>query len=209
MVRSRRTKRSTVTPEVVLSAYRHGFFPMADEYGEIGFYAYEPRGIIPLDDGFSVRRSLRQICRRHPFEIRYDTAIREVLEACSREGSVPAYEQWLTPELIDLYVELGRRSVVHTVEAWRTSPNGTEHLAGGLYGLAFGAAFCGESMFSREPYASQIALVALVEHLRERQFTLLDAQMPSDHLKQFGLIECSQQEYLELFLEASAKPAEF
>ena len=198
-----------VTPDLVVNAYHQGFFPMANENGEIGFYAYEPRGVLPLDDHFTIRKSLRQIYRRHDFEIRFDTSPREVLKACSRRGQVAAYDLWLSAELIELYLQLFDRGIVHTVEVWRQSESGEDRLVGGLYGLTFGAAFCGESMFSREPYASQIALVALVEHLRRQQFLLLDAQMPSDHLKQFGLVECTQQEYMELFSAAAMLPREF
>lgn len=198
-----------VTPELILNAYHQGFFPMANESGEIGFYAYEPRGIVPLDDRFRVRRSLRQVYRQHDFEIRFDTAPRDVLEACSRRGEVPSYDLWLNAELIEHYLHLFDRGIVHTVEVCRRNLDGSSRLIGGLYGLTFGGAFCGESMFSREPYASQIALIALVERLRERGFTLLDAQMPTDHLKQFGLFECTQQEYLERFAEAAAHPVLF
>lgn len=193
-----------VTPDLVINAYHQGFFPMANENGEIGFYAYEPRGIVPLDARFVIRKSLRQIYRRKDFDIRFDTAPRQVLSCCSRRGEVPAYDLWLNAELIELYVNLYELGIVHTVEVWRKDTEGNERLIGGLYGLSFGGAFCGESMFSLEPYASQIALIGLVERLRDRNFTLLDAQMPSDHLKQFGLFECTQQEYIRLFQEAAA-----
>lgn len=171
---------------------------MALEGGEIGFYAYQARGIMPLDERFTVRRSLRQILKRGDYKVTFDTAPREVLNACSRFGVLPAYELWLSDELIDHYLTLFDQGHVHTVEVWRAG-----ELAGGLYGLTFGGAFCGESMFSRQPYASQIALVHLVEHLRTRDFELLDAQAPSPHLKQFGLYECGQAEYLEAFQKAA------
>jgi leucyl/phenylalanyl-tRNA--protein transferase len=205
----RNPRNARVTADLVLTAYHQGFFPMANERGEIGFYAYEPRGILPLDDRFLVRRSLRQILARDTFEIRFDTATREVLAACSRSGAVSREEQWLSDDLIEIYLELSKRGVVHTVEVWQEGQMGRSELVGGLYGLAIGSAFSGESMFSVVPYASQIALVALVERLRAHGFTLLDAQMPSDHLKQFGLYECTQSEYMSLFLEASARRATF
>jgi leucyl/phenylalanyl-tRNA--protein transferase len=188
-----------IAPELVLNAYQHGLFPMADAHGEIGFYAYDPRGIIPLDDRFTIRRSLRKAIEKKDYNVTYDTAPLEVLRGCARfEENIPAEERWLTKELIELYLKLFEIGHMHTVEVW----NGTA-LTGGLYGLAFGAAFCGESMFSRAPNASQIALVHLVERLRRKGFQLLDAQMPSEHLQQFGLYECSQEQYLPLFRAAA------
>jgi leucyl/phenylalanyl-tRNA---protein transferase len=193
-----RTNKS-ITPEAVLNAYREGFFPMADDHGEIEFCAYDPRGIIPLDDRFTVRRSLRQALEKKNFRVTVDTAPLEVLRGCARFGEdIPVEERWLSEELIELYLKLFEMGTMHTVEIWNA-----DTLTGGLYGLTFGAAFCGESMFSRAPFASQIALVHLVERLRMKGFQLLDAQMPSEHLQQFGLYECSQEEYLTLFRAAT------
>lgn len=166
--------------------------------GKIEFYYYEPRGILPLDDRFVVRKSLRQTLNRRPFEIRINTAFAEVIRQCARWAELPRHEVWLSERMIELYEELHRMGYAHSVECWDASGG----LVGGLYGLALGSAFFGESMFSRAPFASQIALVALVERLREREFTLCDTQMSSDHLKQFGLLECSQDEYLLLLNEA-------
>ncbi|MDP4198684.1 MAG: leucyl/phenylalanyl-tRNA--protein transferase [Bacteroidota bacterium] len=200
----RHSSNTFVTPEVILNAYYQGFFPMALEGGEIGFYAYQTRGIVPLDDRFTVRKSLRQILRREDYQITFDTEPRAVLQGCSRIGEIPAYELWLSDELIEHYLSLFNLGRVHTVEVWRGG-----NLIGGLYGLTFGAAFCGESMFSRAPYASQIALVHLVEHLRQRGYELLDAQQSTAHLRQFGLYECGQMEYLEAFHKAAAIGANF
>jgi leucyl/phenylalanyl-tRNA---protein transferase len=187
-----------ITPEMVLSAYREGFFPMANDRGEIEFCAYDPRGIIPLDERFRVRRSLRQAIDKKNYRITFDTAPLEVLHGCARSAEeLPTEERWLSEELIEIYLQLFERGTLHTVEVWND-----DMLTGGLYGLTFGAAFCGESMFSRAPFASQIALVHLVERLRMKGFQLLDAQMPSEHLQQFGLYECSQDEYLTLFCAA-------
>ncbi len=193
---------------------------MANEHGKIGFYAYEPRGIIPLDERFTIRKSLRSILKKKNYEIRFDTAPLEVLRACSRmDDNVPTEERWLSEELIEMYMELFKMGRMHTLEVWTSPPapllgkergviplslprrgvRGEVRLIGGLYGLTFGAAFCGESMFSRAPYASQVALVHLVERLRLKGFQLLDAQMPSEHLHQFGMYECSNEEYLTLF----------
>ncbi|MEI8133724.1 MAG: leucyl/phenylalanyl-tRNA--protein transferase [bacterium] len=192
------TLRQSLTPELVLDAYRQGYFPMADgKNGSIQFYFYEPRGIIPLDERFKVRKSLQQIIKKTRFEIRMDTAFEEVIRACSRHDKESDTQIWLSEEMIEIYCELHQRGVAHSVESWKDGM-----LQGGLYGLALGAAFCGESMFSRKPYASQVALVGLVEYLRKNSFTLLDSQMESDHLKQFGMYTVMQDEYLGMLREA-------
>ena len=182
----------------MLEAYRQGYFPMASgRNGEIGFYFYEPRGIIPLDERFVVRKSLRAAIERSHFEIRIDTAFDEVIHQCARYDQLPDDEIWISEKMKLLYSELHKMWIAHSIEVWNEGA-----LIGGLYGLTFGAAFCGESMFSRMPNASQIALIALVEHLRKTGFKLLDSQMESEHLKQFGLYTVSQTEYLGLLSEA-------
>jgi leucyl/phenylalanyl-tRNA---protein transferase len=190
----------SITPEIVLHAYRQGLFPMADGRGEIEFCAYDPRGIIPLDERFRIRRSLRHAIEKKNYRITFDTAPLEVLRGCARFGEdILMEERWLSEELIEIYLKLFEMGTMHTVEIWNANT-----LTGGLYGLTIGAAFCGESMFSHAPFASQIALVHLVERLRMKGFQLLDAQMPSEHLEQFGLYECSQEEYIPLFHAAAA-----
>jgi leucyl/phenylalanyl-tRNA---protein transferase len=193
--------------EEVLDAYSRGFFPMASgKNGRIDFYFYEPRGVIPLDERFTVRKSLRQIINRKQYIIKHDTSFDAVIRSCARH-QLPRHEVWLSNEMIEIYNELYEMGIAHSVEVW--SDEQDPQLLGGLYGLTMGSAFLGESMFSNTPNASQIALVALVEHLRSKHFTLLDAQMSSEHLKQFGLLEISQEEYLELLDRALANEAEF
>jgi leucyl/phenylalanyl-tRNA--protein transferase len=190
----------TISPELILDAYRQGYFPMAQgKHGPIQFFYYEPRGIIPLDERFTIRRSLQQIVKKKIFEIRFDTAFEQVIRSCARHDELPEHEIWISEEMIAIYTELHRRGIAHSVEAWQD-----DILQGGLYGLALGGAFCGESMFSHAPFASQSALVALVGHLREKDFILLDAQMESEHLRQFGLYSVSQEEYLSVLQEAMA-----
>jgi leucyl/phenylalanyl-tRNA--protein transferase len=190
----------------ILDAYARGFFPMASgKNGEIDFYFYEPRGIIPLDSRFTVRKSLRQIINRKQHIIKFDTAFEDVITSCARHN-LPRHEIWLSLEMIDSYIQLNKLGIAHSVEVWNVEQ---DQLLGGLYGLAMGSAFLGESMFSNATNASQIALVALVEHLRSKNFTLLDAQMSSEHLKQFGLLEISQFEYLKLLQPALATEANF
>jgi len=189
---------NTITPELVIDAYRQGYFPMAHgKHGPIQFFYYEPRGILPLDERFTVRRSLRQIINKKKFDVRFDTAFESVIRACARHDELSDEGIWLSEEMIALYCELHKRGIAHSVEAWHD-----HQLQGGLYGLAFGSAFCGESMFSNSPFASQVALVALAEHLRNQGFTLLDAQMESGHLQQFGMYSVSQLEYMEMLREA-------
>ncbi len=230
-VNSPRAANRFITSELVLDAYGQGLFPMASEHGEIGFYRYEPRGIVPLDDRFTIRRSLRQVLKKQEYRVTFDTAPLEVLRGCSRAGLVLPHEEWLSEELIELYFQLFEVGRMHTVEVWKevanseVSTNAAEgafdsllttgpsklgaELVGGLYGITFGAVFCGESMFSRQDYASQIALVHLVDRLRTNGYRILDAQMPSDHLKQFGLYEMSQQDYLDRFRDAALAPVCF
>jgi leucyl/phenylalanyl-tRNA---protein transferase len=195
------------TIEDVLAAYKLGYFPMAaGPNGAIEFYYFEPRGIIPLDDRFTVRKSLRQIINRGEHIIKFDTQFEGVIRSCARHEK-PRHEVWLSNDMIEIYLELHRMGIAHSVEVW--SAGDESKLVGGLYGLAMGSAFLGESMFSLAPNASQIALVSLVEHLRSHNFTLLDAQMSSDHLKQFGMIEMPQSEYLELLRDALSRNANF
>ena len=174
------------------------------KHGRIEFLYCDPRAIIPLDERFTTRRSLRQIINKKTFDIRFDTAFKEVIRACARHDELPDHEIWLSEEMIDVYCELHKRGIAHSVEVWQD-----DRLEGGLYGLVLGSAFCGESMFSRKPFASQVALAALVEHLREKKFTLLDAQMDSEHLHQFGLYTVSQSEYLVMLKEAMGMNAEW
>ncbi len=187
----------TITPEQVLAAYQHGMFPMARGIaGEIHWYISEPRAIIPLDQ-FKARRSLRQFYKKQSYRIGFDQAFADVIKACARHDEATGEEIWLSEELIAIYVELHRRGYAHSVEVWDG-----KKLVGGLYGLAMKAAFFGESMFSRVPYGSQLALLALVERLRQQKFLLLDAQVMTPHLQQFGALELTHDAYLGLLLPA-------
>ncbi len=200
-----------LTAELILSAYLQGYFPMADDSGVIGFHTFEPRGMMPLDDRFKVRRSLRQKMKQLDYEVRFDTSFAAVINECSRFGVLPRWDLWLSGRLIDLYIELHHMGAAHSVEIW--IPDETikadERMIGGLYGLAIGSAFCGESMFSREPFGSQLALVELVKRMRQNGFTMLDAQMPSNHLRQFGLFEVSHEIYMDMLRTALDKECIF
>lgn len=159
---------------------------MADETGEVGWYSPDPRCVFEYSR-FRVPRSLRPIIRHRKFEIRVNTAFDEVIRACADrdEGT------WISPEFVSVYRELHRMGHVHSVESWRDGK-----LAGGLYGVTLGGAFFGESMFHRVADASKVALVALIERLKERGFTLIDTQWSTPHLERFGAVEIPRQEYL-------------
>jgi leucyl/phenylalanyl-tRNA--protein transferase len=198
-MRSRKSAtQPVITPEQVIAGYQQGFFPMArGRFGKIEWFMAEPRTIVPLDDRFRVRRSLRQTMRRTDYQIKINSDFPSVVRACARHREVFVDEVWLSEEMISLYTELYRRGFAHSIEVW--SDDG---LVGGLYGVALKGAFFGESMFSRAPSASQIALVALVERLRERGYRLLDAQMRTQHIGYFGAMDMTHEEYLALLAEA-------
>ncbi len=176
----------SLSPELIVAAYCQGVFPMADEdTEEIGWYSPDPRAIFPLHR-FHVPQSLKRTIRRGIFEVRIDTAFEEVMRGCADRE-----ETWISEGIIEAYVALHRRGLAHSVEAWYEGA-----LAGGLYGVALGGAFMGESMFTRITDASKVCLVALVERLRERGFVLLDSQLPSENLSRYGQIVVSRANYL-------------
>jgi leucyl/phenylalanyl-tRNA--protein transferase len=202
-----------LTPELIIRAYCQGAFPMArSRRGPIEWYSPDPRGILPLD-AFHVPKSLARRVRSGRFHITFDRAFERVITACSEPR--PYEEQtWISPGIIRAYTRLHPMGIAHSVEAWLPPPPEVEEaaqqppppatefdasswqLVGGLYGLALGGAFFGESMFSRTTDASRVCLVHLVEHLKQRGYVLLDAQVSNPHLEQFGAIEIPREEYL-------------
>jgi leucyl/phenylalanyl-tRNA--protein transferase len=179
-----------IQPQTLLDAYASGWFPMAVTPGDIRWYSPDPRGIIPLDT-FHVSRRLARVIRAGRFEIRVDSAFEDVIVACSQRPDSDG--NWIDREIIDSYCNLHALGHAHSVEAWQEGA-----LVGGLYGVALGGAFFGESMFHRTQDASKAALVALVERLRTRGYVLLDTQWVTDHLVQFGAIEIPRRRYLRL-----------
>lgn len=161
---------------------------------ELTWYSPDPRAIFPLD-AFHVPVNLARVIRSGRFDVRIDTAFVEVVRECAQPRRDEA-ETWITPQIIASYTELHRRGNAHSVEAWRD-----DVLVGGLYGVTFGGAFFGESMFSRPTLggrdASKVCLVALVRRLRDRGYELLDTQFKTDHLAQFGCVEISREAYLQ------------
>jgi leucyl/phenylalanyl-tRNA--protein transferase len=190
-----------IPAELLVSAYSSGWFPMAVEPGEIRWYSPDPRGIIPLET-FHASKRLSRVVRQGRFEIRVDHQFAAVIAACAErlddDGS------WIDREILDSYCSLHERGLAHSVETWQDGA-----LVGGLYGVALGGAFFGESMFHRVTDASKVAMVALVDRLRQRGFTLLDTQWVTEHLTQFGAIEIPRRRYLRLLDAALRIDAHF
>jgi leucyl/phenylalanyl-tRNA--protein transferase len=196
---SRRIGISQLASHVLLAAYSHGYFPMAESRtGPIGWYSPDPRAIIPLDQ-FHISRSLRQVLAKGKFVTTVNCVFGEVIRACAERS-----ETWISGEIIEAYTELHRLGHAHSLETWTSGV-----LSGGLYGVSMGGAFFGESMFSREPNASKVALATLVRRLQNRGYILLDAQFMTEHLRQFGTVEISRKEYLEMLQKALRVRVEF
>lgn len=193
-----------LTAGLLLKAYAIGVFPMAERRDAPGVVWVEPdrRGILPLD-GFHIPRSLAKTLRKHPFEITVDRAFARVMEGCA-EATPGRENTWINDTILRLYGELHEMGHAHSVECWREG-----ELAGGLYGVSLGAAFFGESMFSRVTDASKIALVHLVERLDAGGFRLLDTQFITDHLARFGAVEVPRATYKRLLESAIAETADF
>lgn len=189
-----------IYPEKLLQAYASGVFPMAEEKDDNSVLWIEPkyRGILPLD-AFHISRSLQRFLKKEVFEIRMDTAFYSVMKACSERE-----ETWINEKIFRSYYLLYELGYAHSVECWRE-----DELVGGLYGVSLQSAFFGESMFSKETNASKVALCALVSHLKEKGFTLLDTQFTTTHLESFGAIEIPQAEYLQLLDKALRIEAKF
>ena len=171
---------------------------MAMEDDSIGWFSPDPRAIIPFEN-FHVPHALQRVARKKIFEIKIDNRFGEVIRACAKRE-----DTWINSEIIESYEHLHELGHAHSVEAWSKNK-----LAGGLYGVAVGGAFFGESMFHRVTDASKIALVALVEHLRVKKFVLLDTQWTTPHLQQFGTIEIPRERYLKMLRRAIELPRKF
>lgn len=180
-----------IPPEVLLEAYARGIFPMEHD-GEIEWFSPVRRGLIPLDERFHIPHGLKRALKRKPFTLKWDSAFREVMLACAARD-----ETWIDEVILESYCNLHSLGFAHSVECWDD-----EGLQGGLYGVALPGVFFGESMFSRKTDASKIALVALVENLRERGFQLLDTQWMTPHLCQFGGYELPRKQYQTALADA-------
>jgi leucyl/phenylalanyl-tRNA---protein transferase len=193
-----------ITPDLLLQAYRIGVFPMGERRDDPKLYWLDPRlrAVLPLD-GFHLPKRLARTVRQGMFEVTADCAFTEVMRACAEPR--PGHpESWINEPILDLYGELFRRGHAHSIECRRAG-----ELVGGLYGVSVGAAFFGESMFSRERDASKVALVHLVARLIKAGFRLLDCQFMTEHLRSFGAIEMPREEFRVLLAEAVERTASF
>jgi leucyl/phenylalanyl-tRNA---protein transferase len=193
-----------LTPDILIEAYAAGIFPMAESADDKELFWVDPnrRGILPLD-GFHMPRRLKRVLRGGRFAVRADTAFASVIRGCA-EASEMRPSTWINDEIVRLYTALFERGAAHSVECWQEGD-----LVGGLYGVSLGAAFFGESMFSRVTDASKVALAHLVARLRRGGYRLLDTQFLTPHLARFGAIEISRARYHRLLAEALRYRAEF
>lgn len=191
---------AVLTPEMLLSAYAGGIFPMAEHRGDTDLFWVDPRqrGILPLD-GFHISRSLRKTLRSGQFRITYDVDFKGVVAGCADRE-----ETWINDLLGTLYAQLHRGGVAHSVEVWDG-----EALVGGVFGITLGGAFFGESMFSRRTDASKVALAYLVDRLNAGGFTLFDTQFITPHLRSIGGLEIARAEYRDRLERALELDADF
>lgn len=187
-----------LTPEILIQAYSSGAFPMADpeEGNQIYWHTPQMRGVIPLDDRFKVSKNLKRLYKRDKFDLYINRNFDQVIDYCR---SLREDETWISDEIIDAYKQLHEGGFAHSFEVYEKGK-----LVGGLYGVSIGKAFFGESMFHLVTDASKIALVFLVEFLREHNFLLLDTQYLNPHIAQFGAYEITHQEYIKLLRRAIA-----
>ncbi len=187
-----------IPPELLLDAYRQGIFPMAVAPGDIQWFSPNPRGVLPLD-GFRVPHGTRKALRDPAWEVRIDSDFERVMRACADRT-----ETWIDDVIVASYGALFARGHAHSVEIWRAG-----ELAGGLYGVAIGGAFFGESMFHDQPHASKVALAALIRILRAGGYGLLDIQWTTPHLAGFGAEDIPRSRYLRLLAANLRKKTEF
>ena len=193
-----------ITPQILLRAYACGIFPMAEAADDPSVLWIEPdmRGIIPLDR-FHIPRRMQRTMRNNPYRITVDKAFGDVMDACAEEMP-DRPSTWINGQIHDLYRELHQMGHCHSVEVWDD-----DRLIGGLYGVSMGTAFFGESMFSRARDTSKMALIHLVERMKEGNYSLLDTQFITDHLRQFGAVEIPKADYHVRLHEAMQHIADF
>jgi leucyl/phenylalanyl-tRNA--protein transferase len=192
-----------LTPRRLLDAYRHGVFPWYSEGQPVLWWSPDPRMVLYVDE-FRAPRSLRKTVRAGRFEIRVDSAFRDVMEGCAATPRPGQLGTWITPEVVDAYHALHREGHAHSVEAWLD-----DELVGGLYGVTLGRMFYGESMFAQVPDASKVALVHLVAILRSNDMPLIDCQQETQHLARFGARPIPRGKFareVEALVDAPAPP---
>jgi leucyl/phenylalanyl-tRNA--protein transferase len=179
-------------PERLILAYQSGIFPWFSHNEPILWWSPDPRLILHPSE-IRISRSLRKKIRKNPFTIKINTAFRQTIEACSKPRQNKDEGTWLVDEMIEAYISLHQMGYAHSLEAWYE-----DCLVGGLYGISIGKSFFGESMFSRKPDASKVALVALAAHLDQHQFDLIDCQVTTEHLLSMGAKEIPRDHFLEI-----------
>ena len=190
-----------LSPERLLAAYRQGIFPWFNEGQPILWWSPDPRAVLFPED-LHVSKSLRKTIRSRQFHVTLDTRFEEVINACARVRNTPSGPgTWITPGMIEAYVELHRRGYAHSVEVWRG-----DILVGGLYGLALGRAFFGESMFSIETDASKVGFARLCKQLEEWKFEFVDCQVSSDHLTRLGAVKIPRNDFMQRLQQAINHP---
>jgi len=189
---------SDLTTSILWYGYTQGAFPMTMEGGEVDWFQPRTRALLPIS-GIRVSKSLTKVIRRRHFEIRFDTAFRDVMRSCLRPT-----DNWISDDFVRVYGHAHDEGWAHCVECWQG-----EDLVGGVYGLALGQAFCAESMFHRETNASKVALWALIERCRELGFQLVDAQIMNPHLRSLGAYEVPHSEYMRLLSVALREQTEW
>lgn len=189
-----------LSPERLLLAYRSGIFPWS--VNPITWWSPDPRAIFDLDH-FHVSRSFARILRQQPFRITFDHAFSAVIQSCA-EPRPGRMSTWITPEFIAAYTQLHQLGFAHSCEAWTG-----QTLVGGIYGVAIGGLFAGESMFHNVSNASKTALHHLIQHLRQRRFTLFDIQQANPHTAKLGAVQIPRQKYLDSLRSALALPCQF
>jgi leucyl/phenylalanyl-tRNA--protein transferase len=191
-----------LTAEALVYAYASGVFPMAEETGEILWYCPDPRAIIPIDS-YKPAKSLKPIINQKRFEIRVNTSFEQVMRNCALPRATED-ETWISEELVQAYTSLHKMGLAHSVEAWQDGI-----LVGGLYGVALGGAFFGESMFSLVSNSSKVAFHYLVQILREQNYSLLDSQFMNDNVLRYGAIEITRSEYKKRLAKALKSTCDF
>lgn len=176
----------------LIQGYAQGYFLMADESDNLGWYTSRVRTVIPLDDRFRYPKSLRRVLNQERFSIAINRDFKSVMAGCANRETT-----WISTELQEIYWTLYKAGWAYSFETWQG-----DELAGGILGIAIGGVFIGESMFYRIPEGSKVAMVKLVEQLRSRNFLLFDAQMMNPHLERFGACIIEQQQYQDLLQEA-------
>ncbi len=199
-----RDSSNSIATEELIKAYMLGYFPMARSRDDetIVWVLPDERGVIPLSQTRSPRKLIRRL-NTNPFDIRINTAFGDVIEACAQSTKARP-DTWINDTIIEAYTELHYKGLAHSIECWNDNK-----LVGGLYGVMLGAAFCGESMFSRETDASKIALLHLIARLKIGGFHFIDAQFVNEHLVQFGLIEMPDEDYQKILAPALVTEADF